>query len=568
MSLIGALHVGRTGLAVSQTALEVAGNNLANAATEGYSRQTARIFSGVGTEVQPGVFLGTGVRLQNIVRQVDDALLGRLRAAVADQNAAQTHKDLLSQIESLQGELTDQSLTVRLEHFFDAWKQLAGNSTDAGLQSLVVSEGRSLAQFINTLHEDFTELRTQLDNSLTDAVTAADDLMSRIAVLNQSIVTAERGQGGANDLRDQRDRLLDELAEYFEITTIQQDSGAIDVLVGSIPVVLSTQSRGVRINFESTNEGLVAKLQVVLDGSKLDPGSGKIGQLIASRESDVPEAIEALDEFTHQLVFQINQLHSSGQSAVGRGFSEVTGTYGVDDPALALNDPQAGLVFTPVNGTFQFHLKQKSTGTRTTQLIQVDLDGIGADTTLNDLAAALAGPVISTSISASGRLTITSNNSDFEFSFSDDSSGVLAALGINSFFDGKGPVDLGVNDRLIDDPALLASTRNHVTGGNANALALASEIDQPHDDLGGLSLRELWSKHVQDFAVRAGQANNSFEASQSISQSLETQRKGVSGVNVDEESINLILYQRAFQGAARFISVIDELMDTLLGLVR
>lgn len=568
MSLISALHVGRTGLAVAQTALEVAGNNLTNAATEGYSRQSASISAGVGTETQPGVFLGTGVRLQNIVREVDNALLGRLRTAISDQNAAQADQDVLSQIESVEGELTDQSVSTRMAEFFDSWKQLAGNPTDAGLQSLVVSQGRSLGQFINALHNDLTDLRVQTEKSLGDAVTTADSLLTRIATLNQSIVTAERGQGGANDLRDQRDKLLDELAQYMDITTIEQPSGAVDVLVHSIPVVLGTLSRGLKLSFESTSNGLEAKLQVVLDGSRLEPSSGKIGQLIRSRDTDVVDAVQALGDFTGKLIFEVNKIHSSGQSSSGRGFSSLTSTYTIDDVSLALNDPAAGLEFTPVNGTFEFNVKQKSTGTTTTRLISVDLDGIASDTTINDIAAALAGGAIATGVGADGRITIQSTNSDFEFSFARDSSGALAALGLNTFFIGEGPVDIGVNQALIDDASLLASTQNQVTGGNANALRLAAGIDKPLDSAGGLTIRELWAKHVQDFAVRGGKANNDLDAASSVQQSLETQRKGVSGVNMDEEAINLMLYQRAYQGSARFISVIDQLMDTLMTLIR
>ena len=252
------------------------------------------------------------------------------------------------------------------------------------------------------------------------------------------------------------------------------------------------------------------------------------------------------------------------------GFDSVTGATRVTDATAALNDVAAGIGFTPDHGSFQIHVTQKSTGQRVSSQIAVDLDGINAatDTTLTSLTASIdAVANLSATITADGRLRITADANDFEISFSDDSSGVLAALGINTFFTGSGAGDIGVNPTVTANPGKVAAATEHVQGDNRAALALANLRNAALDALGGLSLTETWNRHIADFAVRLGQTSEAAEADTLVRESLEAQQQSFSGVNSDEEAVNLLSYQRAYQGSARFLTVVDELFQTLLGLL-
>jgi flagellar hook-associated protein 1 FlgK len=267
------------------------------------------------------------------------------------------------------------------------------------------------------------------------------------------------------------------------------------------------------------------------------------------------------------LIYQVNRIHSQGQGT--QYFSEVTGTYAAEDSSQSMTLSEAGLDFVPNHGSFQLHVTQTSTGTRLTDQIIVDLDGVGgADMSLDDLAAAIdAVANVSASVTPDGALNITADSSDYRFSFSDDSSGVLAALGINTFFAGTDSSNVGINAVVSDNPKLLAGGQGHIAGDNRNALAISELQDEPVDQLGGISLREKWSRYTEDLAVKAQRATQDVESSNVIVDSLESQRQAVSGVSLDEEAINLLQYQRAYQGAARFLTVVDELMQTLLGII-
>jgi len=569
MSVNSALSIGRSALAANQAALEVAGNNLANAANTGYTRQSASLASAGSVEIKPNTFIGAGVKLQAVARQVDEALNARLRAAVGDQRSAETRSDLLSQIETIHNALGETGLANRLDNFFNAFSELANNPTDAALRRLAVEQAVSVAGYVQGVRGDLTNARVQLDDRLQGQVDQVNSKLEQIGVLNAEIAAAEAGRGNANGLRDERDRLLAEVSERLDVSTNVLDSGMMNVHLGGISLVAGDQVRQLDVEFTAGDDGsaLAARLRLD-DGTFLNPASGTIGQLVAARENDLLPAVDALDEFAGAMIFQVNRVVSQGQGEAF--FDAATADYAVDDPTLSLTNADAGLDFTPSHGSFDIHVTQRSTGQRQTTRVQVDLDGLGGpDMTLNDLAAQLdAVDRVNASVDAAGRLRIASDSAEYRFSFSDDSSGALAALGINTLFAGHNASDIAVNQRVADDPKLLATTANHVAGGNATALAVAGLRDKALDDLGGQSLTEMWSAHVEDYAVRAERASLDADSASTIVDSLQNQRDAVSAVSIDEESIDLLAFQRAYQGAARFITVVDEMMQTILAMAR
>ncbi|MFW6335535.1 MAG: flagellar hook-associated protein FlgK [Phycisphaeraceae bacterium] len=569
MGLNTALQVGKSGLLASQTAVQVAGSNLANMATRGYHRQTVELSPSRNQELQNGVFVGRGVELTSITRQIDEALETRLRSAIADQSRSSISQDLLGQIEAIENEFSDVDLSTRLAAFFNSWSNLATNPQDDSLRALVVEEAQTLASFIQDLDGEYGRLTKQTDDAIGNAASTVNDLLSRIEGLNTRIAVQEGGQGGSGGLRDQRDSLLSELSQYLDISTVEQRNGKVDVFVGSTPIILDGKNRGVEI--KTTSENGESQVQVVVGADKtpLDVSSGEIGAMIQFRYGDLADTRANLDRLASQIIWQTNRVHSQSQGETG--FDSVTGAAKVADATAALSDADAtGLDFTAGHGSFEVHLTQKSTGQRVSQTIRVDLDGInpGTDTTLSSLAADLdAVDNLNASVTADGRLQLDAATDDFEVSFSDDSSGVLAALGVNTFFTGGDSYDIGVNNVVSRDVSKLAAARGHVPGDNAAARAVSDLKDQSLTELDGLSITGFWNRHVESNAIALAQAREQVQADATVRSTLDEQQQAVSGVNADEETINLLQYQRGYQASARFITVVDELMQTLLSLV-
>jgi flagellar hook-associated protein 1 FlgK len=567
MSLTGALNVGRTALTAHQTAIQVSGNNIANVNTPGYTRQVAKLAPNPDQRIGPELFIGTGVNVESITRAIDESLNSRLRGAVSDGEGAEILKQWIGRVEAAFNELSDEDLSTRLSAFFNSWSNLANKPQDLGLRQIVLQSGESVATWMRDLRASTKALAGDVDERLVSVVESADALAKQVADLNVQIVQAEGGGGGpANGLRDQRDVLLQKLSELVNVQTKQQDSGAINVYVNSVPLVLEGTSRGVALRQENLNGELVRTVTFKADDGEMNVTSGQLGGLSAARET-IGTTIETLDKLAGNLIFELNKIHAAGQGLEGHG--SLQGGFAVADVNVALSSEDAQLKFTPSNGSFVVHVKNKQTGLSTSTLIQLDLDGLnGNDTTLSDLAASLDGVTGISANTTGNRLNLSADSEALEFSFSQDSAGVLAALGVNGFFSGSDAGDIAVNAAIKSRPTLLAAAKNGEPGDNQTALAIARLESASVAGLGNISLKNAYEGLVNDIAAQAARSQSDAEAADTIRETLSAQREALSGVSLDEEAVNLLKSQRAFQGAARVVAVVDELLQTILSIVR
>lgn len=575
MSLTGAFNVGRSALAASQLGIQIASNNMANAGTIGYSRQVGRLQSMRGDGSIPGIMVGGGVIMRSVLRQVDDGLEARLRGSVSDQSFADVRARITAQVEDALGELGTNSLSTELSAFFRSWSERA-NQTRTGAS--VVQQGGQLAAFIRRLRGDLSAQASQGDAQVRAGVDRANQLIRSIADLNGEIGRAEVGGAVANTLRDHRDQAVRELSELMDVSVVERGQQGVDILAGSTPVVLGSQPRPLRIVRDGNGAMQVAAGD---NPARLDIRGGSLGALLTGRDELVNATIARLDALASSIIFEVNRLHSSG--ARSDGLTTATGTLRIPsaERSLALNDPAnttlAGLPFAPTTGGFLVHVRQAGTDSVQTVRINIDLDGrtnagaTGAsdDTSAEDIRAALAAiPGLSASFTADGRLDLRSAEG-FSFSFSDDTSGALAVLGVNTYFTGTDAASIAVRDDLARDPTLLMAGRivDRAFVDNATALELAGLQSRPLESLGRLSLLDAWRDGVQRVGAEAAGARVGAEATLLVRQSLEAQRAAVSGVSIDEETLNLLDFQRQYQAAARVISVAEQLTQTLLQLV-
>jgi flagellar hook-associated protein 1 FlgK len=280
MSLIGALNIGKNALAAQQAALQVTGNNIANAGNADYTRQVAGLTPGADQKLGTALF-GSGVDLTEIQRQVDESLLSRIRGSVSDNNAAQTTQQWAGRVESVFGELTDAGLSNSMGVFFNSWSNLANKPHDSGLRQAVIQAGTSLARRFNQISGDLQSLNSDVFTSLSGQVQAANKLAQQVADLNGQISQAEGGgRGVANGLRDQRDAVLKQLSGMVDITTVNQGNGSLNVYVGSSLLVQGTQNRGLELKQDTINGKIQQRLIFSADHSNVPATSGQLGALI------------------------------------------------------------------------------------------------------------------------------------------------------------------------------------------------------------------------------------------------------------------------------------------------
>lgn len=576
MGLTSSLQIGNSALNAAQLAIQVTGNNLANAATPGYSRQIA--FMEPNRPDGGGRFqVGMGVRVSGIRRQIDEALQARLWSGVSQEAAAHQQANIMSQIESVLGELGDNDLSSQFTSFFNTWSERA-NLTESS--AVVIQQGQQLSDFIRKMRTDLGDQRDQIDRQMGIQVERADGILTKISQLNETISAAETGGGEAGSLRDQRDALITELNQYMDASAVEQENGSVNILVGSTPVVLGNRSRGLELRRETDGSSISVSVNVKEDGEGLMIRTGQIGASLADRTATIDSTVATLDRVTSQLIFQLNKIHSTNTNAVWATATGATLALPMSDRALALNDPAnatlAGLPFQALSGGFTVNVKS-STGATQTIRINVDLDGLdntgaagfGDDTSVQDIADAIdAIDGVGATIGADGKLQINAD-AGFSFAMSDDSSGALAVLGVNAYFTGTDASNINIRADLKTTPSALMVGRL-VDGAfveNAGALEISRVQDAQLTALGGQSIKQSWLETAQTLGVRADAAMNRASAATMVREGLDAQRQAVSGVSVDEESVNLLIFQRQYQGAARFIATVDEMTQTLISLL-
>lgn len=565
MSLYSSIRLASNTLRADQIGLQVTGQNIANANTPGYIREEV-ILEPAPTQRMGRLLLGLGVNVSAVVQKIDHFLEERLRGSVSDRVDAETRESTFAQLEGFIGELSDTDLSTALNNFFSSVNEVLNQPESVSVRNLCVLQGKTLSEGINRLSERVRGMHDDLNDRVIDMSEDINRLLEEIQQLNIRIAETEGGDTSASDavgLRDQRLHALEELAKLVDIRVEEQDSGGVVVYRGGDFLVYEGLARDVTVVTES--EGGLAKSDIRLreTDSPLNPNAGELRGLLHSRDEILGKFLDQLDDFATTLSFEFNKVFSSGQGL--NGFDEVTSEFAVDDSTEALND--AGLFYTPVNGSFQFMVHNKETGETDTTDIFVDLNGLGDDTTLEDLRDAInAIDGISATISVSNKLTITSNSADHEFAFANDTSGVLAALGINTFFSGKSAAGLGVNQVVWDDPAKFAASQGGIGVDTDNAVIMASFIDRPIESENDATLAVLYDRLTGETTQDASIARAEADGARVFEETLRGQKLATSGVSLDEEAVRMISYQRSFQASARYIATLQELFGILVNL--
>jgi len=235
MGLTGALNIGRSALTASQLGLSVTSNNMANASTPGYSRQTIDL-APIRGGFLGNAFIGRGVGIDGVGRKVDEAIASRLLAARSAEAGAAQRLSSYAEVEAALGELTGSDFSTQLNGFFNAWSERANLVQNS---ASIVQQASGVTAFIRRLREDLTDLRQQVDLQVGATAELANGMLEDIAKLNTEIAGLEGGGAVASALRDQRDQLVGRVAEMMDIDVVEQPDGQIDVLVGSQPIVLA-----------------------------------------------------------------------------------------------------------------------------------------------------------------------------------------------------------------------------------------------------------------------------------------------------------------------------------------
>ena len=566
MSLISSIQLANNTLRAQQVGIQVVGQNIANTNTPGYIREEV-VLSPAPTQKIGSLLLGLGVEVTAVIQKIDKFLEERLRGAQSDTADSEVRQETYLQLESVIGELSDTDLSTSLNDFFSSINEVLNQPESVPVRNLAVLQGKTLASEINLLSNRVLEMRSDIDDQIVETASEINRLVENVALLNKRISATEGGGTSASDavgLRDQRGLALSDLAKLIDIKTTEQADGTVNVYIGGDFLVLQGEFRNVSASQESTSGRVTTTVKLTTTKADLQLSSGKLAGLVAGRDDILGDFLTRLDSFASTMMFEFNKVFSSGQGLTGH--NELTSEFAITDSTVALD--AAGLRFTPVNGSFQVLVRNKEENTTVTTDIHIDLNGLGNDdTTYADFVAQLNNiDGLTAVIEPTGKLNITTDSSDSEFSFAGDTSGLLAALGLNTFFTGTGASSIGVSQFLQDDPTKFAASTNGIGEDTKNAEKLAAFLDKKLDTVGGTTLSILYNRLTGETTQASAVAQSVAEGFKVFEDTLSAQQLGVSGVSLDEEAVKLITFQRAYQATARYIATVSELLEVLVNL--
>lgn len=566
MSLFSAINSSISGLNVATLGLQVVANNVANANSPGFATQTLDQSASMGIR-RNGFFLGTGVMVSGISQSGSRTLERQLREAINDADSSQVQSGIYRQLEAAIGELGENDISSHMNRFFNALQEVAQQPQSMSVRGFAVQQGQALTDKLNFTYERTMDLHQQVNREIRQSGERVNQLLDEVAGLNNRIISAQGSAGGvgaANNLMDTRRTALRELGSLIDIRVVEQPSGGVSIstTAGSALLINSDVNRVQVVSSTDAQGYEQMRLRYADSDVDVQVSGGRILGLQTARSFIVEEFLQHMDDFTRHLVYEFNKLHASGQGL--QGLTQVQGEHRVADPTVPLS--RAGLTFPPNNGSFNVHLRDKTTGEVNTHQILVQVGG-NSETTLAGLTDAVSAlPGLQASVDHQGRWQLATDDPNVEFYFSSDSSGVLASLGVNTFFTGTGLGNLGINNTLRENPGRLTTSTGGIGNDVQGVLGLVELPKRSFTTLPGGTLRGQFEMAVNNVAQRTSTAKSLADAFAQYAATLEAESLSQTGVNLDEEAAKMLQYQRAYQASARVIQTANDIFDVMLQL--
>jgi flagellar hook-associated protein 1 FlgK len=316
MGSFDGLSVALSGLTAQRRALDIAGQNVANANTEGYSRQRV-LMNSVGAPAVAGIWSGTsftgGVSITGVDR-IRDALLEtrgqQAHGGLADLTTTQT---VLGQVEQLFPEPSDNGLSTALSGLWSSFHDVANQPADLGTRTALLQRAATVTDWLNEASTRLASLTQAVGGQARSDVDQVNQIAAQVATLNTSISRAQDAGFPVNELSDQRDVLAMKLADLVGGVASTDDSGSMRVMVGGTPLVEGDRARQMSL----TGSGSAISLTWAADGSPVQATGGELKGLVSAATSGIPTWSARLDTVAANLASNVNALHATGFDLAG-----------------------------------------------------------------------------------------------------------------------------------------------------------------------------------------------------------------------------------------------------------
>jgi flagellar hook-associated protein 1 FlgK len=612
------IEIGKRSLVAHNQGLATVGHNLSNASTEGYSRQRIELGTmeplyapELNREDVPGQ-IGQGVVVSRVERVRDELLEGRIDSQAGLEGYWDTRDKYVLMLEQVHNEPSDSSVRGLMDKFWDSWQELSLRPSDISAREAVLSRGEALAEGIRDRYRRLSDFRSMVDGDIRGMVSQVNDLSKQIATLNVEIVKSKALGDNPNDLLDRRDLLVEKLGRLVPITTDRRDADEFMVHMDGLVLVQGRIAR----TFEMQGSDADGFASPVWTGTGL-PASikgGSLGALLELRDGDARSELQTLDTMSLSFTDLVNETHRRAYGLNGKTgldfFAEwpfvnnVAGNYDRNGDGAY----DSSYIYRITGGNVLSAQEQIGlAGTIRLSAAAGDVEvPYNPTDTVADLVARInhAGAEVTARLTVDGKLQLRATpaaetaNPDFVIRHVEDSgqflagyAGILRGNGAEGAYDWAkadavlalrgGGLDyavaplthpsgwLEVAPDLRSDPGSVAAGfgengRPALPGDGSAAIAIAALRTQPVM-VGSL---RTFDDHFAEAIARVGlsgeRAQAAAETQGRIGKELRDLRQSLSGVNMDEELSNMIKFQHGYAAAAKFVSTMNEMLDTII----
>ncbi|MCD6259207.1 MAG: flagellar hook-associated protein FlgK [Helicobacteraceae bacterium] len=624
-SIFNALHIGYSGLNASQVGINTTSHNITNAESEGYTRQRVVTAAATPTSMAPGN-VGNGTEVTEVKRIFDNFVFDRYSSMASSKEFSDFEKKTLEELSTYFPEIDEVGIKADLKEYYNFWQTFSDNPDNDSIKLALVKQTETLANHISQTQDQVLRLQSQVNDQLKVNIDEVNSIAKELADLNKAIDIAESGGGyDANDLRDKRNvlelslsRLVGANTSYGQLeSNIQIDSssntktGSYTVSINGFNIVDGATYHPIHISKDDNPNGFYEMSYERQDGTLIPMGEvikgGKVGAILELRgktlatDSGVPSdgvlqnTVSQLNAFAKGLIESTNNLYAQGpKTYMESNTINVKPTSSLFNSELNLKEGSFEVVVYDIDGNevgareININIATTMTGVAGSNSIEGQLSAQiddNNDANANNDVDDFFVNGFSYTPNETGGYTLAlsmdpaSKSKGYTFSIRDvlkdegldSGSNFAGALGLSRFFDGNNAKSMRVNADIQADPDSLRAGVSNLSGDNKVALDMVQSQYEKYNFKVGRDVFNTTSYGMFDvISTGVGTVTNAaiFKNNTVTAQfsATEFEYASISKVSIDEEMTNLIKYQTSYGAAAKIITTIDQMMQTLLGI--
>lgn len=447
------LELGKRSLSTNQYGINVTSHNIANASTPGYSRQRLNVVPSAAEKLSFG-YIGMGVNIQSVQRLRESYIDQQVYTVNQNMGRASQRENILRLTESFLQEPSDAGLGAMMSEFFASFQELSLHPEESANRNAVVQRASLMTGTFHRIAESIQSLKTDVLKEVESKVERINTMISSIAGLDKTIMTASAAGSVPNDIKDQRDNQLSELSSLIDVKVVEDANGSVSISLAGTMVL----SGGNAVSLKTAMSGDQVQVFSLNNPQPLNVSGGELGALMTLQNTTLNGYRSRLDQLASALIGNVNAVHAAG--------------FGIGNP------PPTGI----------------------------------------------------------------------------------------NFFTGTDAMSIAVDPAVENNINNIAASADGAPGNNAVAALIANLQNATVMDGNTHTYSQFYNGFVSGVGADIQSAKTESESTQLVKEQLLVQQNSVSGVSLDEEMTNLIKYQHGFDAAARVVTTVNEMFQTIINM--